>query len=293
MSKEKFLIEPHFRLHEWVAHEKGYFTDEGLDYEFKLAATKQDAQAHNIGDKRGAMQTFEEGRTCNVSSACHWTVNIAASKGHGKIYTGAYSVSPCGIFVHPDSGIAGPDDLAGVPIAVGYQSGTHYSTIQALEQFLKPEDINLDFSQGMLWARMESLIDGKVPAAAQFSGTYYFLDQLGFRKVAETTFMMAGMINGDPDPDDIAKFYQALKRAQMDIDLRPELYVHYYREEFPERFHDMMDLRYFGPGERIVFESYSQEMFDRSRDWVAERDIFDSGLGDGAYEESRYTVAAE
>lgn len=293
MPKEKFLIEPHFRLHEWVAHEKGYFTDEGLDYEFKLAATKQDAQAHNIGDKRGAMQTFEEGRTCNVSSACHWTVNIAASKGHGKIYTGAYSVSPCGIFVHPDSGIDGPDGLAGVPIAVGYQSGTHYSTIQALEQFLKPEDINLDFSQGMLWARMESLIDGKVPAAAQFSGTYYFLDQLGFKKVAETTFMMAGMINGDPDPDEIAKFYQALKRAQMDIDLRPELYVHYYREEFPERFHDMMDLRYFGPGERIVFESYSQEMFDRSREWVAERDIFDSGLGDGAYEESRYTVAAE
>ncbi len=293
MSKEKFLIEPHFRLHEWVAHEKGYFTAEGLDYEFKLAATKQDAQAHNIGDKRGAMQTFEEGRTCNVSSACHWTVNIAASKGHGKIYTGAYSVSPCGIFAHPDSGITGPDDLAGVPIAVGYQSGTHYSTIQALEQFLKPEDINLDFSQGMLWARMESLIDGKVPAAAQFSGTYYFLDQLGFKKVAETTFMMAGMINGDPDPDDIAKFYQALKRAQMDIDLRPELYVHYYREEFPERFHDMMDLRYFGPGERIVFESYSQEMFDRSRDWVAERDLFDNGLGDGAYEDSRYTVAAE
>ena len=293
MSKEKFLIEPHFRLHEWVAHEKGYFTDEGLDYEFKLAATKQDAQAHNIGDKRGAMHTFEEGRTCNVSSACHWTVNIAASKGHGKIYTGAYSVSPCGIFVHPDSGITGPDDLAGVPIAVGYQSGTHYSTIQALEQFLKPEEINLDFNQGMLWARMENLIDGKVPASAQFSGTYYFLEQLGFKKVAETTFMMAGMISGDPDPDDIAKFYQALKRAQMDIDLRPELYVHYYKEEFPERYHDMMDLRYFGPGERIVFESYSQEMFDRSREWVAERDIFDNGLGDGAYEDSRYSVAAE
>ena len=189
--------------------------------------------------------------------------------------------------------MTGPDGLAGVPIAVGYQSGTHYSTIQALEQFLKPEEINLDFNQGMLWARMENLIDGKVPASAQFSGTYYFLEQLGFRKVAETTFMMAGMISGDPDPDDIAKFYQALKRAQMDIDLRPELYVHYYKEEFPERYHDMMDLRYFGPGERIVFESYSREMFDRSRDWVAERDIFDNGLGDGAYEDSRYSVAAE
>ena len=26
----KFLIEPHFRLQEWVAEEKDYFTKEGL-----------------------------------------------------------------------------------------------------------------------------------------------------------------------------------------------------------------------------------------------------------------------
>ena len=31
----KFVIEPHFRLQEWVAEEKGYFKDEGLDYEFR------------------------------------------------------------------------------------------------------------------------------------------------------------------------------------------------------------------------------------------------------------------
>ena len=28
----KFVIEPHFRLQEWVAEEKGYFKDEGLEY---------------------------------------------------------------------------------------------------------------------------------------------------------------------------------------------------------------------------------------------------------------------
>ena len=30
----KFIIEPHFRLQEWVAQEKGYFAAEGLDYDF-------------------------------------------------------------------------------------------------------------------------------------------------------------------------------------------------------------------------------------------------------------------
>ena len=291
---DKFLIAPHMRLHEWVAEEKGYFDDEGLDYEYVEQLSKKNAKAHDLGDKVGAYQTFEKGRSCDVSSACHWTVNIAASAGHGQIYTDAYSVSPCGIFVHPDSGIEKPEDLAGVPISVGYQSGSHYSTIQALEQFLKPEEINLSFNDGLLFARMEKLIDGEVPACSLFSGTYYFLDQLGFKKIVETTFMMAGMITGDPDSADIAKYYRALKKAQHDIDLRPELYVHFYKEEFPERFHPMMDLRYFGPGERIVFDSYSQQMYDQSRTWVSERDIFPDGdIGDRAYDSARYIPAAE
>ena len=37
MAKEKFIIEPHFRLQEWVAEEKGYFKDEGLDYDVPRA----------------------------------------------------------------------------------------------------------------------------------------------------------------------------------------------------------------------------------------------------------------
>ena len=35
MAEHKFLIQPHFRLHEWIAEQKGYFTDEGLDYDFQ------------------------------------------------------------------------------------------------------------------------------------------------------------------------------------------------------------------------------------------------------------------
>ena len=285
----RFIIEPHMRLHEWVAVEKGYFDDVGLDYELSEKLTKKDAQADYLGNKVGAYQTFEKGRTCDISSACHWTVNVAASAGHGKLYTECYSVSPCGVFVHPDSGVTKPEDLAGVPISVGYQSGSHYSTIQALEQFLEPDQINLSFNEGLLFARMEKLIDGEIPACSLFSGTYYFLDQLGFKKIVETTFMMAGMITGEPNPEDVKKFYRALQRAQQDIDLRPELYTHYYKEEFPERFHRMMDLPYFGPGERLVFEKYSEKMYDESRIWVGERDIFPEGnIGDLSYAEARY-----
>ena len=146
-----------------------------------------------------------------MSCACHWTVDVAASKGHGKLYADVYSVSPAGVFVPADLPIKTPEDLAGVPISVGYQSGSHYSTIQALEQYMPADKINLSFNDGMLFKRLELLIDKKVPAATLFSGPYYFAEQLGFRKIIDATFMITTMITGNPDPEDRA---QVLPRAQ-------------------------------------------------------------------------------
>jgi NMT1/THI5 like len=273
----RFLIQPHFRLQEWVAEEKGYFRDEGLDYEFREQVRSSDGKAHE-GNQRGAYQVLEEGISSNISCACHWTVDVAASQGHGKLYSDVYSVSPAGIFVAPDSPIRSPEQLAGVPISVGYQSGSHYSTIQALEQYMPLSDINLSFVEGMLFHRMELLIDNKIPAAALFSGPYYFAEQLGFRKIMDSTFMIATMLTGTPDLTDVQKFFRALKRAQRDIDLRPDLYTHYYQKEFPERFHPLMDTRRWGPGERIVFEPYTRELFNQTFEWIAEREIFERNV---------------
>jgi ABC-type nitrate/sulfonate/bicarbonate transport system substrate-binding protein len=292
MRNQKFVIMPHFRLHEWIAEEKGYFVDEGLDYEFQETVQSSDGKAHNQGDKVGAMQTIEKGRTSDISCACHWTINVAAAKGHGKLYGDAYSVSPCGVFVPPDSKIKNPEDLAGVPISVGYQSGSHYATIQALEQFMPLDKINLSYKEGMLFSRMDLLFEDKIPACTLFSGPYYFAEQLGFRKVTDCTFMMASMITGEPDPEDVRKFFRALKRAQRDIDLRPELYTRFYRNEFPKRYHDKMDTRRWGPGERIVFEPYSREVFEESRDWIRERGIFEGNdLGAQAYDRAVVSLA--
>jgi ABC-type nitrate/sulfonate/bicarbonate transport system substrate-binding protein len=278
----RFVISPHFRLHEWVAEDKGYFKAEGLDYEFRGVW-----KTHKTPDRSGAFQNIEKGLEANARCACHWTVNVAASKGHGKLYAGAYSVAPAAVFVPPESGIRKPEDLKGVPISVGYQSGSHYSTIQALEQYLAPADIKLSFADGILFSRMENLIDRKTPAAALFSGPYYFLEQLGFRKIIDSTFMIATLLTGDPDPQDVKKYFDALRRAQRDIDLRPELHTHHYRNEFPERFLGEMDTRRWGPGERIVFETYSRESFEDSFNWIREHGIFaPSEMGSGKYEEA-------
>jgi ABC-type nitrate/sulfonate/bicarbonate transport system substrate-binding protein len=288
---DKFIIEAHFRLQEWVADEKGYFTAEGLDYEFRELIKSTAGQHHNKVNE-GAFQSIEKGREANLSCACHWTVNVAASNGHARLYADAYSVAPSGIFVPADSPIRGPEDLAGVPISVGYQSGSHYSTIQALEPYLPADRINLTFENGMLFRRMEMLIDGNSPAAALFNGPYYLAEQLGFRKIIDTTFMIAAMIKGAPEPEDIRRYFRALKRAQRDIDLRPELYTHYYKNEFPERFHAMMDTRRWGPGERIVFEPYTREVFEQSFEWIGRHHIFPNGkMEPGDYDRATISFA--
>ena len=107
----KFIVEPHFRLQEWVAEEKGYFRDQGLDYEFRELIRSTEGQHHNKGG-RGAFQSIEQGREADVSCACHWTVNVAASNGHTKLYADLYSVAPSGIFVAADSKVRTPADLA-------------------------------------------------------------------------------------------------------------------------------------------------------------------------------------
>src|SRR6202035_473727 len=160
----------------------------------------KEGKRHDLGDRIGAYQTFEQGRTTDVSCACHWTVNVAASNGHGKLYADAYSVSPAGIFVPPDSAVREPADL-----------------------------------------------------------------------------------------EDVRKYFRALRRAQRDIDLRPELFTHYYKKEMPARFLDRMDTRRWGPGERLVFEPYSKETFEQSFEWIEQHGIFPrSEMGSGRYESSIY-----
>ena len=233
-----------------MAEEKGYFADEGLDYIFQEKIRSTDGKQHDQqGQKAGAYQSFEAGRTADVSCACHWTVNVAASNGHGKLWGDIYSVAPAGIFVPESSPIRKPEDLAGVPISVGYQSGSHYATIQGLEQYMPRDKINLSFGEGMLFKRLDNLLEGKSQASTLFSGPYYLAEQLGYRKVIDTTFMIASMITGDARRRGPARSStSALKRAQRDIDLRPENYTHYYRNEFPDRYHAADGHPPLGPG---------------------------------------------
>jgi NitT/TauT family transport system substrate-binding protein len=275
----KFRIQTHGRLQEWVAEDKGYFTDEGLDYEFadnQLTNTQVAASTVSSGGEHrsGAFEKMAEGNACAVGSACHWAVNQAAATSHGKMWGNAYSMTPAGIYVPGDSFVKRPSDLAGVPVAVGYHSGSHFSALSALQQILPANEIELVYKGGPQ-DRLAGLLDGTLQAANLFGNPMYVAEQKGFRKVADTSFMIGFIIDADADPADAEKYFRALQRAQRDIDAEPEKYKHFYLKELPLEYHDEVDVLGFGLGERIVFEPYTREVFQTTRDWMKINDLFD------------------
>ncbi len=289
----KYVIQPHHRLQEWVAEEHGYFAAEGLDHEFQAeglaggarqTSTVRSADAAPVQVRSGAFEDMSAGRACDVSSACHWAVNGVAAAGAGKMWGHAYTITPSGVFAAPDSGLMSPADLAGVPVSVGYHSGSHYSVLQALEPFLEPAQINLSFT-GLPNDRARLLVRGESQAANLFGAQYYLAEQLGFRKITDATFMVGFLIAPDADPEDTRRYFRALARAQADIDLQVERYKHYWLREMPADLAALIDVRRFGPGERIVFEPYTRQMYETTQRWLSAHDLLDLADGTSSYQE--------
>ncbi len=275
----KFRIQTHARLQEWVAEEHGYFDAEGLDYEFVVRRAESWSTGVMAADSvpthvvRGAFESFAEGRACEISSACHWATSMAAAGQHGRMWGSAYAVTPAGIYVPPESPIRRAADLANVQIAVGHHSGSHFSTLQALERILPREQIRLRFI-GLPLDRLAALLDRQAPAGAMFGAPLELVEQQGYRKIVDTTFMVGFLVQAGADPADVARYFRALERAQRDIDLEPERYKHYLLRELPERYHARLNLDACGPGERIVFAPYTREVFERTHRWMADRALF-------------------
>ena len=284
----KFIIQPHGRLNDWVAEEKGYFHEEGLNYELNVEGSRKNTpplaavySSGSLADNRfGAFERYEEGHgrkgkdAGDVSCACHWTINQAAKLEEGVMWAKAYSVCEAAIVVPADSGVSQPGDLAGKEIAVGYHSGSHFSALQALEVFLPREDIALKFV-GTSWSRVDAALARKVPAVNAWGPQLYLLEQHGFRRILSTTFMMAFMFPRDAEEENVERYMRSLNRAQTDIDFEPERYKRYFINEIPERFRNLVDVRRFGVGERVVPQPYSQAISDKTQAWLRERELFD------------------
>jgi hypothetical protein len=279
----KFTIQPHGRLQEWIAHEKGYFLDAGLNYEFRGGLSVEckkevDATGKIVDVFSGAFESYEQGKgnkgiKSDISCACHWAVNQASSpadrkdvgqilRGHAGRRHGAAGVA------NPRTGGFGRTRRGS---RLSFRQPFQHAAGARVVPRSRADQVKVRRSS---WARVDAGVEGDVPATSVWGTTYQVLEQLGFRKIVDTTFMIAFLFPHGVDPADVDKYMECLKRAQMDLDFAPERYKHFYLEEIPERYKSRIDVRRFSTGERIVFLPYGTEAYAKTQAWIREHGLF-------------------
>ena len=197
-------------------------------------------------------------------------------------------VSPQSSMAPPQRSHAGgnswpyPEDCAGIRTLPQHalECGQFH---HVLYPYFPVEEIKLSFIGGPI-DRLDLLVEDKTPTANLFTKEMYVAEQLGCRRILDTTFMMGFLVSADSDRGEVEKYFRALRRAQRDIYAEPERYKHYYLKELPERYHAQVDVQAFGPGERIVFEPYTREVFEAIHRWMVDLQLFpEEQLGNRDY----------
>ena len=163
------------RLHEWIAFAEGFFSEQGLEPEVMWDVYHGQMKAWTGGYKaRPQDKPFLEGAQA-IGNACAWGSVCNAGAGMGKFVPDAYGVARHAIYVRPDSRIHRPEDLRGVPVAVGLMAGSHYNVPYRLEKHLPLEDIKIA-PVGGFGRRLEALLNGEVEAASLLDPQIYMAE---------------------------------------------------------------------------------------------------------------------
>ena len=176
-------------------------------------------------------------------------------------------------------------DLAGKPIAVSELTGSHFSTVEALERHIDHKDIRLHFttarhSDAAFYTRLKELLEGVVPAANLLDMPHGPLRQIaehhGMRLVLEGTFKRLDYFSAAIADTDIRRFVQAMRLAQDELDRRPDDYQHYLWREVPrleKLFKARIEPQRITASPRIVFAPFDAGEFARTLEWIDERGL--------------------
>ena len=278
------------RLNEFVAHEEGFWRDEGLDVEILWEVLK--GQMVRWGDnykERPQDLPFVEGEQ-TIGSACAWGSISNAGAGMGKFVPDVHGVSPWGIFVRPDSKIEKPEDLADVPIAVGLRAGSHFNVPLHLEKHMPLERIKA-VNVGGFGARLKALMDGEFEAASLLPPQLDMAEQLGCRKVIGGKFKTLWWVDERHPPEILQAYFRGLQRAEEVIAADPDRFLPLWKYSNPPEFADQVwDYAKFSRGERFVNEPIDRAEFDELMEQVVRWGL-DDVLEKREFDDIAYNVA--
>jgi NitT/TauT family transport system substrate-binding protein len=250
-------------LNDFVAHQEGYFATEGLDVEFDWETFRGTQSSWKGLDyfQRPQDRPYTQSKEELIQGACAWGTVCNASAGMGRIVREGYGISPWAIFVRPDSSIKRPEDLAGIPIAVGLRAGSHFNVPYRLERYLPLEQIKI-VNTGGFGARLHALLNKEVEAASLLPPQIAMAEQLGLRKIMEDEFHTIWWVPTNAEPAVVSGYMKALARAEVALAADLPRYLNLWELAVPADFQDRSwDYSRFGRGERFVYQPIPQTEF--------------------------------
>jgi NitT/TauT family transport system substrate-binding protein len=280
-------------LYDFVARQEGFFAAEGLDVELDwktFRGTQSSWKGLEYFERPQDRPYTRDGKDV-IQGACAWGSICNASAGMGRFVPDAYGVSPWAIFVRPDSGIRHPQDLKGVPVAVGMRAGSHFNVPYRLEKYLPLADIKI-VNTGGFGARLKALLDGEVEAASLLPPQIAMAEQLGLRRIIADTFHTLWWVPPGMEPQVVLAYLRALERAERALNSDLEKYLPLWNLAVPSEFESYhpWDHSRFGRGERFVYQPIPRAEFDEVLDQV-KRWGLDQYLKDRSFENLSYPAA--
>jgi NitT/TauT family transport system substrate-binding protein len=255
-SLQRLKISPTgMRLHEWIALERGYFQEQGIDPDIQWHVTTGTMSSWKGMEylQRPQDLPFQAGEQ-TITNACAWGSICNAGAGMGKFVPDAYGVARWAIYVRPDSRIQKPEDLANVPIAVGMRAGSHFNVPYRLEQYLPLDQIK-PVNVGGFGARLTALLEGEVEASSLLDPQISMADQLGLRKIIGNTFKTLWWVDDRHDRALLDAFFRVLQRADQELARDPASCLPLWHYSVPPEFKDHpWDYSRFDLGERFHYE---------------------------------------
>jgi hypothetical protein len=281
------------RLHEWIAIDRGYFQDAGIE-----PIVRWDVLSGIMSSWKGTQylerpqdQPFRGGsEPLDVINHCAWGSVCNAGAGMGKFVPDAYGVARWAIYVRAESPIQRPEDLADVPIAVGLRAGSHFNVPYRLERIM-PLDRIKTVNVGGFGARLSALLSGEVEAASLLDPQISMADELGLRRVISNRFKTLWVVPATADAGLLDAYFQVLQRADADLDEDPASCLPLWRFSIPTEFQDRAwDYNRFDIGERFVYEPLERAEFDEILD-AAKRWGLDDYMQARSFEELALPIA--
>ncbi len=203
----------------YVAIEKGYFKDEGIDVSLDYNMETDSVALMGAGQLQFAIVSGEQ-------------VLLGRSKGLPVVYTAAwYSNFPVGVIVDPDKHVTEPADLKGLNIGLPGTYGANYIGLRALLAAggLKESDVTLN---SIGYTQAESFLSGRVDAASIYAANEpVILESQGvpftLLRVSDYTSLVAnGLATNEKTIKDHPELVRGMVRALLhgiaDVAANPE-----------------------------------------------------------------------